>query len=179
MSKSMSKTMAIMSAALMISAGSAFAQYSDNNFSRPQETSFGPRVGFSVDPDQIVIGPSLVVGPLMEYVYFAPSLDFGFGDDMTAIAVNPDLRLRLFSPYDSRWVFFVGAGPTIAILSPEGGDSDTEVGLSLTTGIKFPFGMRNYGDLEARIGLGDIPEVKVMFGLMFGSSYERSTAIRE
>ncbi|MDZ4722341.1 MAG: hypothetical protein SGI97_00295 [candidate division Zixibacteria bacterium] len=147
----------------------------DPYYVSPLEQSYGVRVGFGVGPDQFVFGPSAEIGQIFEYAYFAPSLDLGFGDNATVVALNPDLRVRLFSPPGSQAIIFLGAGPSLAFVSPQGGDNKTEVGFSLTAGLKFPMGVQNYYDIETRIGLGDLPEVKVMFGLMFGGREHSET----
>jgi hypothetical protein len=64
--------------------------------------------------------------------------------------------------------FYIGAGPTIAIIDPEFGDGDTEIGLSLLGGFKIAAGNNNFYNVSARFGIGDIPDFKILFGYMFG-----------
>jgi hypothetical protein len=124
-------------------------------------------VGFSINPDQYVIG---LQAALKEYhkMTFAPSVDLGFGDDVTLVTANFDLKLDLFTPPGSASILYAGAGGTIAYIDPKKGDSDTEIGMSLIGGIKLGLGRKNYYNIEARYGIGDIPDFKLLGGIMFG-----------
>lgn len=124
-------------------------------------------LGFSINPDQFVLGVQAVLG---EYYRgrFAPSVDFGFGENLTLITGNFDLMIDLFSPPKSEAAFYIGGGPTLSYISPETGDSDTEIGLSLLGGIKLGMSEKNYYNIEARFGIGDIPDFKLLAGVMFG-----------
>src|SRR5437867_7710516 len=46
-------------------------------------TTAGPRVGFSIDPDQLIIGGQLEIGEVAPKISFDPNLDLGFGDHET------------------------------------------------------------------------------------------------
>ena len=94
-------------------------------------TSYGVRTGLGINPDQFVVGAQAVFGRALKIARIAPSADIGFGDNATVITLNTDLRLMLFSPPESSVEFYCGAGPTIALISPKGGDNDTEIGLTL------------------------------------------------
>ncbi len=128
----------------------------------------GARAGYSSNPDQFVIGGQAVLGRLWQHVRLTPSVDFGFGNDVKTIALNFDGTLNLFSPPGAKVIFYGGAGPDIAIYNPDIGDSQTELGVSLIAGMKIPAIASNYYNLEARFGLGDIPDFKILFGYMFG-----------
>jgi hypothetical protein len=132
----------------------------------------GLRLGFSVDPDQIVFGGQLQVGPVAPQLTFDPSLDLGFGDDVTTIAMNFDLHYH-FLLEDSDWRPYVGPGIGIAFYEfdrqpPFSDDSDTEVGgnIVLGTDVRTRAGNDFFG--EFRLGLGDIPDLKLMVGWNFG-----------
>lgn len=124
-------------------------------------------LGFSINPDQYVLGAQAVLGTYYRG-RFAPSVDFGFGDNVTVITGNFDLKIDLFSPPKSESVFYVGAGPTLSYISPDVGESDTEIGLSLLGGVKLGMSEKNYYNIEARFGIGDIPDFKLLAGVMFG-----------
>lgn len=124
-------------------------------------------LGFSINPDQYVVGVQAVMGKYYRG-RLAPSVDFGFGDNATVITGNFDLKIDLFSPPKSEAVFYVGGGPTLSYISPDVGDSDTEIGLSLLGGIKLSMSEKNYYNIEARFGIGDIPDFKLLAGVMFG-----------
>jgi hypothetical protein len=127
----------------------------------------GPRVGVSIDPDQFVFGGQLIIGELAPDLTFDPSLEFGFGDNVTVIAMNLDMHYH-FTVEGSAWRPYAGAGLGLAFIEvDEGGGSDTEVGLNLVGGAGVPTqsGNRFFGEL--RLGLGDIPEVKLIAGWNF------------
>lgn len=129
--------------------------------------AIGPRVGYDLDSENLVLGAEAELGRAFQSFQFAPSLDFEFGDN-TMTAFNADFRLYLFHLPETGLHFYGSAGPTVFLHSPGNGDSQTEIGLSLVAGLKIPMkGQKRY-NLEARFGLGDIPELKVMLAVLFG-----------
>lgn len=121
----------------------------------------GLRAGFSLGPDQFVIGGQGEFGPAIGMAYVVPSFDLGL-NGRTTTAANFDLRWYLLPVPETGLYIYGAAGPTV-MLSP-----GTEVGLSLTAGLHIP--MKNQGryNMEIRFGLGDIPDLKIMGALMFG-----------
>lgn len=149
--------------AAMLAPGVALAQ------SPP--TAFGPRVGLSIDPDQLVLGGHVVVGDLAPDVTFNPSIEFGFGDDATVIALNIDGQYH-FRVRGSAWRPYAGFGLGINFIeidvpSPFNDVSDTEVGANLIVGAGVPTRSNNRFFSEIRFGLGDIPDLKIIAGWMF------------
>ncbi len=131
-------------------------------------SAIGPRAGFDLDTDKFVLGAEAELGRAFQDFRFAPSIDFELGDN-SITALNGDFRLYLFHLPETGLRFYGSAGPTLLLGSPgKGGDTDTELGLSLVAGMKIPMkGQKRY-NLEARFGIGDIPELKVMFAVLFG-----------
>jgi hypothetical protein len=145
---------------LLASAGVASAQL----------VSVGPRFGLSVDPDQFVLGGQMYFDPdLATNLYFTPSAEVGFGDDVTLFQVNGDLVyvVRLATSLHP----YFGAGVAVALIDFEGDlGSDTEVGLNLVGGLRFAREERaSHFFVEGRFGVGDIPDLKVMAGWNFGT----------
>ncbi len=126
----------------------------------------GPYMGFGSDPDQLIMGGQGVFGLAGSPVHFSPGLDFGFGDDLNVVTVNFDVTYD-FVPSSSRVAFYVGAGPTVAFYSSDRFDNDSEMGLSLVTGAKFPTGAGNSFNLGIRAGMGDIPDIKMTAAYIF------------
>lgn len=130
----------------------------------------GPRVGFSTGPDQLVFGGQLIIGEIAPDLTFDPSLEFGFGDHATIIAANFDLHYH-FVVSGSAWRPYAGGGLSLNFIEIDrgfGNDlSDTEVGGSLIVGAGVPTqsGNRFFG--EMKLGLGDVPDLKVMVGWNF------------
>jgi hypothetical protein len=138
----------------------------------PIATAFGPRVGASVDPDQLVVGGQLSLQEFAPDWSFDPSLELGFGDDRTDIAFNLDYyyHLRLAG---SDWRPYVGGGLDVDFVSwdaPLGmrDRSDTEVGLNAVAGFNVPAGPGDHWFTELRLGVGDIPTLKIIGGFNFG-----------
>jgi hypothetical protein len=124
-------------------------------------------VGYDIDSEDFVLGAQAELGRAFQEFRFAPSVDFELGDN-TWTALNGDLRLYLFRLPETGLHFYGSAGPTLLIGSPGNGDTQTELGLSLVAGVKIPMKHQNRYNLEARFGIGDIPDFKLMFAVLFG-----------
>jgi opacity protein-like surface antigen len=137
----------------------------------PVVTGIGPRVGVSIDPDQIVFGGQVYVGEIAPDLTLEPNLEIGIGDDLTVVAANFDL-LYHFSIQGSAWRPYAGGGVGVNFISwdapaPLRDDSETEVGLNLILGAGAPTRSGNRFFTELRFGVGDIPELKLMVGWNF------------
>ncbi len=130
--------------------------------------AIGPRVGIGLDPDQFVIGAQAVSGYLFEPVRFAPSADAGLGDDLFTITLNPDFRISIpIKQEGSAGSFYISAGPTIALYFHDEFDNQSDIGLSLNGGAWLDLNSPYRYNIEGRIGLGDIPDIRVLFGVLF------------
>jgi opacity protein-like surface antigen len=138
----------------------------------PTVTAFGPRVGASIDPDQLVVGGQLSLQEFAPDWSFDPNLELGFGDHETVIAFNLDANYHLrMSGTD--WRPYVGGGLSVNFVSwdaPLGreGHSDTATGLNLVAGFTIPAGSGDHWFTELRFGVGDVPTLKIMGGMNFG-----------
>jgi opacity protein-like surface antigen len=147
-------------AALLLTSGTAAAQVSDA----------GGRIGFSVDPDQFAMGGQLEFGPFERNFMIVPSLELGVGDHVTTIQPNIDVDYH-FDVHES-WNPYAGFGLGIAFYdwgsryAPFDG-SDTEVGANLIGGLRFRQVDRRQIFTEMRIGVGDIPSLKILAGMNF------------
>ena len=131
----------------------------------------GPRVGFSTGPDQLVFGGQLIIGEIAPQLTFDPSLEFGFGDNVTLISTNLDLHYH-FVVQGSSWRPYAGGGLGIHFVqfdspAPFGDNSETDIGGNLIVGAGVPTqaGNRFFGELK--IGVGDAPDLKMMVGWNF------------
>lgn len=122
----------------------------------------GVRIGLSRSPDEFVVGAQGEAGPVLGSAFFTPSLDFGFGDDATTAVVNADLRWYLLPLPETGIRFYGQAGPAV-VISP-----DTELGLNLVAGADIPMKGRNRYNIEVRFGLGDVPDLKIVFSIVLG-----------
>ena len=132
----------------------------------------GPRIGFSVSPDQLVLGGHLVVGEVAPRMAFVPNLELGVGDDRTLIAMNFDMHYT-FMLRDSDWRPYAGAGLGINFEEidrepPRDDTSETNVGGNVIIGAAAPTRSGNQFFGELRFGLGDIPSLKLVAGWTFG-----------
>ena len=159
----MLKRLLFISALAVFPAGSAHAQ--------AVVGGAGPRVGFSVDPDQIVFGGQLIIGEVAPQLTFDPSLEFGFGDRVTVIAANFDLHYH-FVVQNSAWRPYAGGGIGLNFIEVDTNDpfvdnTNTEIGGNLVLGAGVPTqgGNRFFG--EMKFGLGDIPTLKMLVGWNF------------
>jgi hypothetical protein len=137
----------------------------------PVVAGWGPRIGVSIDPDQLVLGGQLIIGELAPNVTFDPNLELGIGDDVTLIAFNLDGHYH-FAIEGSAWRPYAGAGIGINFFSfdaPPGveDDTETEIGANLMAGAGVPTAAGNRFFAEMRFGLGDIPEIKLIAGWNF------------
>lgn len=130
--------------------------------------AFGPRAGYDFDTDKLVVGAEAEFGRVLQQFRFAPSVDLELGDN-TLTALNGDLRLYLFNLPETGLRFYGSAGPTLVFGSRGKRDTQTELGLSLVAGVRIPMKGKSHYNLEARFGLGDIPDLKLMLAILFGS----------
>jgi hypothetical protein len=134
--------------------------------SRAQADSlvWGPQVGLSISPTQFVFGLH-AIAPITQSVDFAPSVDFGVGDEAFTIAANGDIHFNIVPESSLRP--YVGGGITIYNINPSasGADGATEVGGSILGGIWLNHANSTSYYLEGRIGLGNVPDFKALIGL--------------
>ena len=132
---------------------------------------WGPRVGFSVNPDQLVFGGQLIIGEVAPDLTFDPNLEFGFGDHLTVIAANFDLHYH-FAVSGSQWRPYAGGGIGINFIEFDNNrfandSSDTQMGGNLIVGAGVPTASGNRFFGELKFGLGDIPDLKMLVGWNF------------
>lgn len=130
------------------------------------QAAFGPRIGISTSPDQLVVGGQLVFPEFAPHVAAMPNVELGFLDNETTIALNGDLAYH-FVVKSSTWKPYAGAGIALVITQPENGDSFTDAGMNLILGTDVPTRTGNKFFGEFRIGIGDISSLKVIAGWNF------------
>lgn len=145
----------VMALALVILSASAVAA----------QARFGLRGGFGLKPDQFVIGGQAEVGNL-SFARIVPSVDVGFGDNVTTIAFNGDFLLRVNIP-DASIELYGGGGPTVLYADQSNASSDWNLGLTLVVGGRLPVGGKHAVNLEGRIGIGDVPDFRLIAAIVF------------
>ena len=135
-------------------------------------TSAGPRVGFSVDPDQIVFGGQMSIGEVAPRITFNPNVELGFGSDRSLVALNFDMHYHM-KLEDSDWKPYAGAGIGIDFTdrnrtAPLEDESGTSVGGELLLGAGIPTHSGNNFFTELKLGLGsDMPSLRLLAGWNF------------
>jgi hypothetical protein len=132
-------------------------------------TQYGFRGGISLDPDQFVIGAFMGFREFSPGFSMRPSADIGLGDDVFVLMINGDANYH-FRQADFAAVPYVGAGIALAYYnfdSAAAKDSATEIGVNLFGGLEWELGGYRSAFAELRIGLGDIPDLKIMGGFAF------------
>jgi len=136
-------------------------------------TMIGPQVGFSVNPDQVVVGGHLTTGFAPDWT-LNPGVEVGFGDHATVTSINFDTEYH-FHIVGSTWAPYVGGGLGVHFIHvnmdfPFSDFSDTVTGFNLIVGTTVPTSMRARMFTELRIGAGDsgVPDLKGALGWNFG-----------
>ena len=129
--------------------------------------TWGLRGGVTINPAQGHVGIHLNLGNFARKVRFQPSFEFGFGSNRYVGAVNLD---ALYTFTGMSWLPYLGAGLGLSFTDfdrPEHRRDgvDVDAGLNLVGG--FEAGASNQFLLEARAGVGDIPDFKLTVGINF------------
>lgn len=130
---------------------------------------WGPRLGLTVDPDQVHFGAHVDAGYLADQLRFQPNFEMGIGNDMTLAAFNFDM-LYLFNTRMDAWRPYAGGGAGANIVNRDnnrGNDSDLEAGLNLVGGIERSLSSGGRFLTELRLGLIDTPDLKWTVGWTF------------
>ncbi|MFN0150965.1 MAG: hypothetical protein ACKVU1_09700 [bacterium] len=141
-------------------------------FADPNEVGYrgwGPRVGVTVDPDQLHFGLHTDFGNFGRHVRFQPNVEVGLGDDLTLIAVNFEAAYRFSSKWDV-WSPYLGGGLGVNFVRVErrfGDDTDSDVGVSILGGIERGLSSGSRFFSELKLGLSDSPDAKITFGWTF------------
>lgn len=129
----------------------------------------GPRVGVSIDPDQVHFGGHLDLGDFATRLMIFPSIEVGVGDDLTVVAPMFDIAYRFREDWGS-WNPYLGGGVGPVFVSSDRGGSDSELGLTVQGGIqKRLTSQSGFMFLEFKIGLADYTDFKFTVGWCFGS----------
>jgi len=139
----------------------AFAQQPTNEPAAPSASSlgFGVKAGLGIEPGQFVIGGQYSLGKALGIFRVVPAVHVGFGD-ITTFDFNVDFLARLIAK-DSGFGFYGGAAPTFAV----GDDSYDAFSITLIGGVQVPIIKNKATNIEARFGLGDLPDFRILFTL--------------
>lgn len=162
-------TLFSLTALLLLAFGTPGLMAQDNEY-RTGFRGWGPRLGATLEPDQVHFGVHADLGNFAERIRFQPNFELGFGDDITLMAFNFDAAYRFATNWNV-WSPYLGGGVGLNVYSFDTGpledETNTEVGVNLVGGIEK--GLRN-GDrffIEGKVGLADAPDFKVAVGWTF------------
>ncbi len=129
----------------------------------------GPRVGLTVNPDQIHFGGHIDFGDLADNLMMLPNLEIGFGDNVTTVAPSFELDYRFRSDWGV-WTPYLGGGIGPVFYSAKHGDSWSKLGVYLQFGVgKGSSGSQSgHFFIEGKLGLADAPDFKASVGWTFG-----------
>jgi len=137
---------------------------------------WGPRAGFSANPDQVVVGAHLDFGEIARQLGLRPNIELGLGDHVTTVAPAGDL-FWLPPQKWQRWQPYLGGELAITYAKanidyPPGyvgpkDDSNTDLGLMLLGGVQTDLSNGKQLLLELKIGLTNTADLKLMAGLTF------------
>jgi hypothetical protein len=127
----------------------------------------GFRGGVTIDPDQANIG-------LMGYTSIAPNvrlqpnIDLGFGGRLTVLSFGAEV-VYVIPTQDESFIPYFGGGPGIAVVRQGGtvSTTDTHVGFNFAAGAAISAPNFRPILIEAKVGLGDLPGLKVVVGIPF------------
>jgi len=130
---------------------------------------WGPRVGLSLNPDQVHFGAHIDFGNFAKHIRFQPNLELGFGDDLKLFTINAEAAYRFSSRWDV-WTPYLGGGIGANIKSADDGghnSSHTDLGVNLLGGIEKGLSNGDRFFVEGKFSLNDVPDTKVTVGWTF------------
>jgi hypothetical protein len=129
----------------------------------------GPRIGFTINPDQFHVGGHVDLGDLTDNLMMQPNLEIGFGDNVTTVAPSFEVDYRFRSDWGV-WTPYLGGGVGPIFYSFNHGNSSSKLGLYLQFGIgKGSAGSQSgHFFVEGKLGLADAPDFKATVGWTFG-----------
>ena len=133
--------------------------------------TWGPHIGFSTSPSQVVFGGQFQAGNVAPEIDFLPGVDIGLGDGETWVSLNGDFHYR-FVISGATWQPYAGAGVCVHFVSWDSNNSghdssETLAGGSLLFGADVPTKTGNRFFVEGKVALGDGPSFKVLAGWHF------------
>ncbi|MDF1545912.1 MAG: hypothetical protein P1R58_12530 [bacterium] len=129
----------------------------------------GPRVGVTLNPDQVHFGGHIDFGDIAPNLMMLPNVEIGFGDDLTTVAPSFELDYRFRSDWGV-WTPYLGGGLGPIFYSWKHGNSSSDFGAYMQFGIGKGSAGNQSGHffIEGKLGLGDAPDFKATVGWTFG-----------
>ena len=138
--------------------------FSNTNAQGGDASGLGIRAGLGLNPDQFVVGAQFSIGKKAGIARIVPSVDLGFGDNVTTIVFNADFLFRL-RVEDTNFGLYGGGSPTLVFYDFEGG-SNWDFGVTGVVGIELNIIKGHPNNLELRLGIGDVPDLRLLLTFM-------------
>jgi hypothetical protein len=157
---------------LVIVAAASAAQAADVGFK-----GWGPRVGVQSDPDQVLVGAQFDLGEFTTNLRWQPSFELGFGDHKTSLYGN--FMVAYYFPVKAAVTPYAGAQVQAWLFDNNGENCNSsgnncndgyddgfnaEIGVDAIGGIETKLKSGNRFLAELQVGIGDIPEIRVLVG---------------
>ena len=132
--------------------------------------SFGPHLGFSSGPGQILGGGHLLWAEIAPRLDLVPGAEIGVGSHETVVGLNGDFHYRFDT--NTQWQPYVGGGLALQFASsdragPARDDTSTRAGGHIIGGASVTTAGKSQFFAELKLGLGDAPNLKGMAGWHF------------
>ncbi len=131
----------------------------------------GPRVGLSIEPNQVVFGGHADFGdPFPHTNLLLPVVEIGVGDNLTTTSLGSDLLFRFTDRWGVWTPYLGGEGAFIFTSANEdkGNGTDTRFGISGIFGVEKVIGQSNRFAAELKFEIVNAPNVKLMAIWAFG-----------
>jgi len=127
----------------------------------------GPRIGISSDPDQVFIGGQFDLGEFTKNLRFQPTVELGFGDDVTLFAANAGALY--FFPVKGEWKPYVGGevGFVYQNFDKKNKANDTDIALNAVGGMEKGLKSGSRFLAELKVGLVADPKIQLLAGWTF------------
>jgi hypothetical protein len=124
-------------------------------------------VGFSLSPDQFVVGGQVDFGYLFKNANLFGVGEVGFGDDVTVWSFAGGLVYKAAGAWES-WTPYGGGEIGLIIADATDAGSSTDLGVSAVGGIEKSIGNGSRFGVELRVGIVDTPDFKAAALWTFG-----------
>ena len=132
---------------------------------RASAVGIGARAGFSLNPEQVVLGGHLDLISFIPGTRLVIPVELGLGDDFTRFTVAADLAAKL--PEISGWGSYLGGELALHNWSSHG-NSQTDLGVLLLLGVDKQVKDKAAVGFEVKIGIVDSPDFAALFLYTFG-----------
>jgi len=128
-------------------------------------TDYDLRMGTYTDAGGLALGGGFLTNVGSSYRwFFNPNVEVAFGDNERDVTLNGDIHYD-FTPHGPLSMY-LGGGPAIVSVSPDGGDSKTDLGLNVFGGMTAVRGSaRPFVQLKSI--MSDNTELALMGGIRF------------